>query len=205
MATLHDQYTTSPRLGAFAKGCVVCLLYIAMLGQGQTIEAAEASFTYNFSPLAPAIDLNVTSGNLTDSQAGMMLLQIESTYIAASSATENTFVAESESSDSDSEDTEAAVYGQPLVSPNPIDLDEGGILGYELSKSMDMNLVFFNMRGRKIAEHFIVAGNVGARKNYNRVTLDSSLFYDDLAAGVYFFLLVHDGAVLGRGKFAVKP
>lgn len=111
-------------------------------------------------------------------------------------------------SDADDSDIVASVIGQALVFPNPFrqSSDAGAELGYRLSKDMDMEIHIYNMFSQRILKRNFNSGVVGARKGYNKLhinrdTLDGEL----LSTGIYFYLLVHEGEVLSRGKMAVKP
>jgi hypothetical protein len=105
-------------------------------------------------------------------------------------------------------DVVASVIGQALVYPNPFrqSSDFGAELGYRLSKDMDMQIHIYNMMSQLVLKRTFNAGSVGARKGYNKLQINKDTFDGRLlSSGVYFYLLVHDGDVLARGKMAVKP
>jgi hypothetical protein len=99
------------------------------------------------------------------------------------------------------------VTKQPLVFPNPCRLADSPKLGYELNRTdIDINFLVYDMRGNKISDSFFEQGSEGAKFGYNRVPLDeATLGRTHLPSGPYFFLLVHHGQVLGKGKFIVTP
>lgn len=106
------------------------------------------------------------------------------------------------------EEGEATFLETPLVYPNPIKLSTGGALGYKLSKSVDIKILFYNMRGHKIKELNFAKGADYARggtNEYFKLPLNLSTFGQELSAGVYFYIIFGDNVKLGKGKFAVKP
>jgi len=111
-------------------------------------------------------------------------------------------------SGTDDDDMEAAVIGKALVFPNPFrqNSETGAELGYRLSKDMDLEVHIYNMFSQRILKRTFNSGVVGARKGYNKLNINQdTLDGEILSAGVYFYLLIHNGEVLSRGKMAVKP
>jgi hypothetical protein len=105
-----------------------------------------------------------------------------------------------------SETVEAKLYGKPLVYPNPLRLSEGLELGYKLSKDMDIEIRMYDMRSNEIFRNFYPAGSIGGLVGYNSITLTTADFdHYDFPSGVYFFILINQGKVVGKGKFGVRP
>ncbi len=104
---------------------------------------------------------------------------------------------------------EPAVIGEALCYPNPFRFNSsmGGEIGYTLSKDMEIELRVYNMLAQQIVKRtFPKSGLGGSGSNYNRIKLNkNSLDGYILSAGVYFYLIIHDGEILSRGKMAVKP
>lgn len=108
----------------------------------------------------------------------------------------------------DDDEIEPAVIGKALVFPNPFrqNSTSGAELGYRLSKDMDLEIHIYNMFSQNILKRSFNAGVVGARKGYNKLSInEDTLDGEVLSAGIYFYLLVHNGKVLSKGKMAVKP
>jgi hypothetical protein len=106
------------------------------------------------------------------------------------------------------DDIVASVIGDALVFPNPFrqSTSIGAVLGYELSKDLEVDIQVFNMFAQSVAQVSFNSGVYGGSKGYNRVQINkSSLGGIELSAGVYFYLIMNDGNVLARGKMAVKP
>ena len=100
----------------------------------------------------------------------------------------------------------AAVEGKLLNFPNPFPAERGTTIGYVLSKNMDIELKIFDMMGNLVSSIEKPAGSLGGMQGMNKVSIGSSNFEGMLlSAGVYFYLLIHDGKVLGKGKMAVIP
>jgi len=99
-----------------------------------------------------------------------------------------------------------SILGKALVYPNPFRLEEGAFLGYELSQNADIEIRIYDMKAVEIYKGFYMAGTPGGIKQYNYVPLRKALFeYISLPAGIYFFLITHNGKVLAKGKYGVKP
>lgn len=106
----------------------------------------------------------------------------------------------------DDSDVPPEVTTQALFYPNPVKQSEGAELGYGLSKDMDIEIQIYDMLANRIFRESYSAGSQGGRKGYNRLTFDLSTFNGDfLSAGVYFYLLLHEGDVLSKGKMAIVP
>lgn len=101
---------------------------------------------------------------------------------------------------------EAEVIGKALFYPNPLRQDDTAKLGYQLSKNMDIELQMYDMMANRILKNTFLAGTDGGKSGYNKLTIDSDTFSGhSLSAGVYFYLIIHDGKVLAKGKVAVIP
>jgi hypothetical protein len=98
------------------------------------------------------------------------------------------------------------VIGKPLFYPNPLRWSEGAELGYALSKDMDIEIRMYDMRACEIFREVFFAGGLGGARGYNLLRLDEYTFNGyAISSGVYFFVLIHKGDVLAKGKFVVVP
>ena len=101
---------------------------------------------------------------------------------------------------------EPAVIEKPLPYPNPFRPVDGTLLGYGLSKNLDVEINIYNMFGNLIEKMTILSGEEGGKKGYNRVRFSGQdASGAKLSAGAYFFFIVHEGKVLSKGKMAVLP
>ena len=99
-----------------------------------------------------------------------------------------------------------AVVGEALCYPNPFRQIEGTQLGYRLSKNFEVEIHIYDMLANQIFKKILPKGAIGAQKGYNKVRIDIDTFDSySLSAGVYFYLLIHDGEVLTKGKMAIIP
>jgi hypothetical protein len=92
--------------------------------------------------------------------------------------------------------------------PNPFRLSDGTLIGYTLSKDMDVQLRLYNMFGQLVYAAEYDEGTNGGTGTpyYNKVEFDRTyLSGNSLAAGVYFYILVNNGDVIGKGKMAIIP
>lgn len=100
----------------------------------------------------------------------------------------------------------AEVIGKALFYPNPARQTDTAQLGYQLSKNMDVELQMYDMMANRIFRGVFLAGANGGKAGYNKLTLNLDTFSGHfLSAGVYFYLILHEGKVLARGKVAVVP
>ncbi len=117
---------------------------------------------------------------------------------------------EFEGIDSDEFDDDAnvipAVVGMALCYPNPFRQLDGTQLGYRLSKNFDVEIHIYDMLANQIFKKVLPKGSIGAQKGYNKIRINIDTFDSySLSAGVYFYLLIHDGEVLTKGKMAIIP
>ncbi len=100
----------------------------------------------------------------------------------------------------------AEVIGKALFYPNPARQQDEPRLGYQLSKNMDIELQIYDMMANRIFKNTFPAGTNGGKSGFNKLKLDLDSFSGHfLSAGVYFYLLIHEGKVLSKGKVAVIP
>jgi len=98
------------------------------------------------------------------------------------------------------------LVGRPLNVPNPFKLSEGSMFGYSLTKSTDMELRVYRSSGNEVLRKtFVKDIHEGAKLGYNRVMLTAAMFGRELSAGIYPYLLISEGKVVGKGKFAIMP
>jgi hypothetical protein len=92
--------------------------------------------------------------------------------------------------------------------PNPFRLKSGTLIGYTLSKDMAVQLLVYNVFGHKIYEKDFNEGVNGGKGApfYNKIEFNDDIVGGGtLSSGVYFFILVHESDVIGKGKMAIIP
>ncbi len=98
---------------------------------------------------------------------------------------------------------------EPLFYPNPFRLDDGAELGYQLSKESDVEVRIYTMFGKECFRDFYSKGSnggFGGDLTYNKIRFNRASFGGQyLPVGVYLFLLISEGKILGKGRFAIKP
>ena len=109
--------------------------------------------------------------------------------------------------DVDFTNVEAKIVGKPLAYPNPFRASSGTEIGYELSKPLDIEIHVYNMLGHLVAKKIIFENDPdGGTDGWNTVAFGKSDIEGvSFSSGAYFYLIVNDGAVLGKGKLAVTP
>jgi len=96
------------------------------------------------------------------------------------------------------------ITGHPLNYPNPFRKNQGTSLYYTLSKTMDIEIAIYSMMSQQITKAKLSAGLNGANSGPNKISLtDLGVDTTELSAGVYFFVIMNNGKVLGKGKMAV--
>jgi hypothetical protein len=100
---------------------------------------------------------------------------------------------------------EARITKQPLVYPNPFKQSQGAKLGYGLAGQIsEIEIQFYDMMANLILKKTFK--DQGARQGYNLIDINLETFDGyALSAGVYFYLIINNGKVLGKGKVAVIP
>lgn len=101
----------------------------------------------------------------------------------------------------------AEIIGRPLNFPNPFRASTGTKIGYQLSKPMDIDIKIYNSFAYLVHEIHIDAGQQGATDSaYNKVDLNAYGFNDvPKSSGVYFYVIMTEGKVIGKGKMVVLP
>ena len=111
-------------------------------------------------------------------------------------------------------DIPAELQGDPLFYPNPFRFSNtntqtgtvGGVLQYQLSKAMDIEIQMYDIFGRRIWKKACAANSECGRAKINKITFNKTeLNGYELSAGVYFYIFIYEGKVIGRGKVAVVP
>lgn len=96
--------------------------------------------------------------------------------------------------------------GRPLNVPNPFKFSSGTFIGYWLNQEADMDLRVYTSWGTEIYRKTFKSGvDEGGKQGYNRVVINKAVIGEGWASGVYMYVLLNNGKVLGKGKFAVLP
>lgn len=103
-------------------------------------------------------------------------------------------------------DAQTALTFPPLFYPSPFRIEDGSTLGYRLNKSADISIRIYDMRGNEILRRDITANEIGGQVGYNYIPFTRNSFGSSKPpSGVYFYVVMHDSDVLGKGKFAIRP
>jgi hypothetical protein len=98
------------------------------------------------------------------------------------------------------------ITGRPLNYPNPFQLGTGTSICYILTNQADIQIRFYSMFGYLLAIKNCSSVEAGGMAGYNEVPISRDTFAgNDLSAGIYFYVIMGEGKVLGKGKMAVKP
>ena len=103
---------------------------------------------------------------------------------------------------------EALLMGPVFNHPNPFTLEDGTFIGYQLRDDVDIEIKLFNIYGHKVWSKKYKAGQdegaIGGR--YNKIPFNQSILNGHaLSAGIYFYLVLSEKSVLGKGKMAIQP
>ena len=188
------------------KNTLYTAVFFGVFGMfGETYASLEyvATPVRGFSKTSVTTGVSGTNGSLLLLSYGFRPTAIQSSILMESgSDLVMTVTPTSELTDA----TTAALEGKLLNFPNPFQAESGTTIGYVLSKNMDVELKIFDMMGNLVSSIEKPAGALGGLRGINKVPISSSNFGGTiLSAGVYFYLLINDGKILGKGKMAVIP
>ena len=111
-------------------------------------------------------------------------------------------------------DTAPEIMGEPLFYPNPFRFsnvntqtgDVGARLYYKLSQAMDIEIQMYDIFGHKILTKECPAYGDCGQAGENQILFNKQeLNGYEMSAGVYFYIFIYEGEVIGRGKVAVVP
>jgi hypothetical protein len=151
------------------------------------------------------VDTNI-NGDISGQASGLQVLSLGyRSYDAGAMSDSQIAVVVSQAAAADAA-IPAEVIGSALFYPNPARQSDDARLGYQLSKNMDIELQMYDMMANRIFKGTFPAGTNGGKSGYNKLKLNLDTFSGySLSAGVYFYLIIHDGKVLAKGKVAVIP
>ncbi len=125
-------------------------------------------------------------------------------------ATENELTVDQDNSTASS-DEPLQIVGKLLNYPNPFSLRDGGtIIRYQLNKDASIELRIYDQFANEILRDTFAFGQNGGAANsadyYNKVQVKKETFNTtNIPAGIYFYALLSEGTVLGKGKMAIVP
>jgi hypothetical protein len=94
----------------------------------------------------------------------------------------------------------------PLFYPSPFRVEDGSTLGYRLNKAANISIRIYDMRGNEIVRRDIAENEIGGQVGYNYVPFTRASFGNSKPpSGVYFYVVMHESDILGKGKFAIRP
>ncbi len=104
------------------------------------------------------------------------------------------------------ETQQSKLASTPLFYPTPFHLREGSQLGYKLTGNYDIELRIYSMHGYELYQVSYPAGIPGktTSTSYNTIAIGTNELGSTLPSGIYFFVLMSEGNVIGKGKFALK-
>ncbi len=98
------------------------------------------------------------------------------------------------------------VIGTPYNYPNPFTPASGQstTIKYSLANDANVKLVIYDITGRMVYSQLYASGSNGGQVNVNRVEWNGKdALGNTVGNGVYHFLLINEGSVIGRGQMAV--
>lgn len=111
-------------------------------------------------------------------------------------------------------DTKFELLSDPLFYPNPFRFSNtntqtgevGGALHYQLSQPMDIEIHMYDIFGHRIFKKECPANGACGRAGPNQIDFNKQALNGyEMSAGVYFYIFIYEGDVIGRGKVAVVP
>ncbi|MFC1617478.1 hypothetical protein ACFL2K_04590 [Candidatus Margulisiibacteriota bacterium] len=96
------------------------------------------------------------------------------------------------------------LIGTALPYPNPMNLSQdGGQIGYLLSADMDIELQVYNAALYRVYKDNYPSGFQGGRLGYNKIRINEARVGYPLPTGVYFYVLIYNKEIVGKGRFAI--
>lgn len=94
-----------------------------------------------------------------------------------------------------------SLQGNPLNYPNPFDPASGTYVSYYLTKDAGVSVNIYDLAGNNLIKIVRQAGTSGGSAGYNEVFWDGKSGSGQTAGnGMYAYLIIADGAVIGKGK-----
>jgi len=105
------------------------------------------------------------------------------------------------------------IVGKALNYPNPCRLGvEGTTIGYFLNKDAEVEIRIYDPFGNEIYKETFFESRNGGRMSdgttdtYNRVSVTpAKLRTSNVPSGIYYFVILSEGRLLGKGKIAALP
>jgi hypothetical protein len=140
-------------------------------------------------------------------EAPLSILSVNTDFLASPAATPTSNFTFTAPPEAPGRTLALALTGRPLNYPNPFRLaSTGTTLGYVLTDNAPIQIKFYSILGQMVGMQTYNSGDPGGKAGYNAVPISISTFGGNtLSAGIYFYLVISDGKVLGKGKMAVNP
>ncbi|MCX5751149.1 MAG: Ig-like domain-containing protein [Candidatus Saganbacteria bacterium] len=98
----------------------------------------------------------------------------------------------------------AKLQGAPLNFPNPFAPGTTTQIGYSLTKAATIQLSIYDLMGTQLFKRTYSAGTEGGDVGYNKVSWDGKTDSGVTCGyGIYIYVLVADGQLIGRGKLTI--
>ena len=101
------------------------------------------------------------------------------------------------------------IIGNVLNYPNPVKKGANTFIGYKLSTAMPIEILIYDSTGYLIFKTNFSSNQLNASKGegfYNKVNLRNAGFNtENFSTGIYFYIVLSEGKVLGKGKLAIIP
>ncbi|MFC1751880.1 hypothetical protein ACFL96_00590 [Thermoproteota archaeon] len=196
---------------------IVCgiFIYLSPALHAQTLEAAYTTVTNlivntasGFRTFLRSVGHEPDNGvNLNNKTKSLQVIQMGFKSTVQNSSVLNNYY-EIPTQENPLDDLEPAVEGPVLVHPNPYSQSMHGdaLLAYILNKNMAIEVQIYDMSANCIFKQNFLKGTRGGQNGYNRLIINKETFDGyGLSGGVYFYLIIHEGTVLAKGKMAVVP
>jgi len=123
-------------------------------------------------------------------------------------ASENQLVVENETITSSVEPLR--MVGNLLNFPNPFQLKNGTTIRYQLNQDAAIEIRIYDQFANEILRETYAFGTNGGKSNLlnftNSIELKRESFNTpNVPAGIYFYTILNEGKVLGKGKMAIVP
>jgi hypothetical protein len=98
------------------------------------------------------------------------------------------------------------LVNRPLNYPNPFKFLTGTDIGYWLNADASVDFRVYTSSGSEVFRKQLSSGiDSGAKSGYNKVHFSKDEVGNDLPSGVYPYVLISSGKIIGTGRMVIRP
>ncbi len=100
--------------------------------------------------------------------------------------------------------TDPTIQGTTLTYPNPYNGTGNVALSYTLSKNANITITIHDLMGNQLVRKTYASSSAGGKAGYNEIVWNGKTDAgEELGTGIYVYLIIANGNVVGKGKLTV--